>query len=214
MQKYFSKEGDILEIAEDMKKAFPELGLSLETSKNCINFIWTHPEILSNEEVVGNKIIQTDVDSKSIIIGKADLFIGVKAITVLFVCFLLKYELQKDIDLNYEIISIIFNEIKDNYISKTEDYILDRLGFKGKIFHVFNETNAEKCIILELKQRKGGNKKLLKRYKGECPNNDFHCSYNCEGKCTCTENYVQEMLEYFEKNKILRKSGMKYYVVF
>lgn len=214
MQKYFSKEGTIIEVAEDMRKAFPELNLSSEVSENCLKFIWAHPEILSNEEIIGNKTIQTDVDGKGIVIGKADMFIGIKPITVLFVCFLLKYELQKEMSFDCDILSVLFNEIRDKYISETQDYILRRLGLKGEIFHVFDEENGEKCIILEIKQRKGGNKKLLKKYKGECPNNHFNCYYNHGGKCTCTESYIQEMLDYFERNKILRKSGTKYYVVF
>lgn len=214
MQRYFSKKGTVTDIAEDMVKVFPELGLSLETAEQCLEFIWTHQEILANEEVVGNKIIQTEMDSESIVIGKADVFIGVKAVTVLFACFMLKYELQRYISVDCGVIGAIFNEIQDKHLSEAQDYILGRIGLKGEIFRVFDEANAEKCIILELKQRKGGNKRLLRRYRGECPNNDFNCFYNHEGKCNCTENYIQEMLDYFEKNKILIKKGIKYYVVF
>ncbi|MCI9077428.1 MAG: hypothetical protein HFH68_00710 [Lachnospiraceae bacterium] len=214
MQNYFSKEGNVTGIAKDMIKVFPELGLSLEIAEECLEFICTHQEILGNEEIVGKKMAETEMNGKSIVIGNADMFIGIKAVTVLFVCFLLKYELQKDISFDGGVIGAIFNEIKDKNLSEAQDYILGRMGLKGEIFRVFDETNAEKCIILELKQRNGGNKKLLKRYKGECANNDFNCCFNHEGKCTCPETYIQEMLDYFEENKILRKKGMKYYIVF
>ena len=89
------------------------------------------------------------------------------------------------------------------------------MGIKTGAIVKLQEENGEKCIFKELTlQKKQGDKNVLKKFKGECCNNHYQCCYRSEGKCNCSKEQIEIILNSFASKNIVVKKGRKYLVQF
>ena len=88
--------------------------------------------------------------------------------------------------------------------------------FQSEPVMVFlQEIQGELCVLMETARcgRKGTDANLLIRdnKRQECINNHYQCEYNQDGKCSCTPEKVNSILEHLCELGVLKKKFWKYY---
>lgn len=185
----------ILRFDGNVEKAYSELTrLGVESQSDAeriLTFLSENPNMLNENEVIRKyqkdppKIPQ---DRIGFLIMEQNIFINLKITTILLAALLL------DINLTDGFASLIVN----------------MLGVPQNVIVKFNEYDGEKCIIHEAMNAKIISVNVLRRFNGECCNNQYKCKYNNNGKCTCTEEKIKEILDNLTEANMFKKVGDSY----
>lgn len=195
MKEYMEAEGTKLMVTEALRQAFD---LDEEASEQCLAFIKGHQEILSEEEFFQyNKLEEYEVDGLSEFISEeGGYYISIKKSTIFLVC--------------------LYLQEKVPFLRTVEDMgeFFGLTPLKGAYVKL-DASRGYLCIMLELarNRRRGADKSLLKKFKGECCNNQLKCRYNENGMCRCDKERVEEICEDLAEHAIIKKKGSKYYYV-
>lgn len=90
---------------------------------------------------------------------------------------------------------------------------LSMLGFNSHAIVKLNETEGEKCIVLEMLRTKSRIifEDILPPNNGECLNNNLNCKYRINGKCKIGKNDIQGNLLSLCNKNVIRESGKGVY---
>lgn len=195
MEEYFEKSGTRAEIIEEIMR---KCRLDKEGSERCFDFLEDNPEIISGDELLQcNDTGEYTEDGVAGFVSKEmEMYVSVKKTTLFALALFLGFEVP--------IAGIAF----------------DIAGFMGVYdvkggFAKVKEDGGELCIMMELakNRRRGADKNLLRRFKGECCNNHLACKFNHNGYCSCKEDKVEQICEKFEEMGMVRKRGSKYFYI-
>lgn len=187
---------NVIELEGSMEKIVLQLGqaegIAEEDGKKIINFLEKNLQILSDDETF-RKVKQRNLGLGYALPGY-EYYVNIKITTLAILIFIL------DCNVTGGILSKI-----SSLVGITENAI-----FRMK------EESGERCILKELalQKKKQGDKSLLRKFKGECCNNDLKCCYRSDEKCYCREEDVEKILVSFEERNIVKKKGKKYQIQF
>ena len=195
MKEYVEAEGTKRVVTEAIMQAF---GLEEETSNRCLTFIKSNQEILSDEEFFQySNLEEYETDGVSEFISEeGKYYISIKKSTILLVSIFLRETVP------------YFGIIEDIGV------FFGLFNLKGSFTQL--DTNQDYlCILLELTRNRkhGADKNMLKKYKGECCNNQLKCKYNLNGMCSCGKENVEEICEYLAEQAVIKRRGRKYFYV-
>lgn len=195
MKEYLEAEGTKSKVTEAIMRAFC---LDKEASQQCLDFIRSHQEILSDEEFFQySKLEQNELNWVSEFVSEeGEYYISVKKSTI----FLASLYLRNTVP--------YFNMIKDI------GGFFGIYNLKGSYLKL-NTCEGYLCIMLELarNRRHGADKNLLKKFKGECCNNHLDCKYKGNGMCNCSKETAEIICEELWKQGIVKKKGGKYFYI-
>ena len=196
MKEYMEAEGTRQVVTEAIMQAF---GLGQEASKECLAFITNNQEILSEEEFIQySKLEEYEIEGISEFVSEEGrYYISVKKSTI-FLASLYLREMFPYFDMINDIGTFFgFYNLKGSFakLDSKEGYL---------------------CILMELarNRRQGADQNLLKRFKGECCNNQLNCKYNQNGLCGCSKQIVGDICEDLAKRGVVKKRGSKYFYIF
>lgn len=180
-------EGNIENIVCQLKQS---PGIEEQDGKKIIDFLETHTYILSDEETFIKR--RKLNDGVGYALPGGEYYINIKMTTLILIIFLLDYNLTGG----------IFS------------VVAGMGGIGGRTIYKIKEENGERCILKELilQKKRRGDKKILRKFKGECCNNNLKCDYCKEGRCSCKEVDVENILKSFENKNIVKRKGMKFQV--
>lgn len=169
-----------------------QLNLNLEECIKVFDYIEQNIKILSGQE--NFERFWPEQRGIGYVTPGFEYYINIKTTTVILLLFLLD--------------SYIPNNLASLFIMLT--------GINTKTVVRLREGTAEKCILKEIlhTRKKQGTKNILKPFKGECCNNQYPCLYRREGRCKCSTEQVEEIMDYFTDNKMLKKKGETYQYLF
>lgn len=195
MKEYMEAEGTKSKVTDAIMQAFC---LDKEASEQCLDFIRNHQEILSDEEFFQySKLEEYEIEGVSEFVSEeGEYYISIKKSTI----FLASLFLLKTIP--------YFNTIKDIFS------FFGIFNLKGSYVKI-NTYDGYLCIMLEIarNRKRGVDKNLLKRFKGECCNNQLDCKYNENGLCNCRKETVEEICEDLREQEIVKKRGDRYFYI-
>lgn len=185
----------ILRIDDNAEKVYSELTrLGFESQSDAervLTFLSENQTMLKENEVIRKYQIEaTEIPQGMIgfLIMEQNIFINLKITTILLAALLL--------DIN----------LTDGFAS----LIVGMLGIPQNVIVKFNEDDGEKCIIHEAMNEKTISVNVLHRFNGECYNNQYKCKYNTNGKCTCTDEKIKEILDNLTEANMFKKVGDSY----
>ena len=184
----------ILRFDDNAEKVYSELTRLGFESKNdaerVVTFLDEHRNMLKeNEDIKPYQIAPKSTPGMiGFIVMEKNLFINLKITTILLAALLL------DIKITDGLASLIVGMI----------------GIPQNVIVKFNEEDGQKCIIHEAINSKTISANVLHRFNGECCNNQYKCKYNINGKCTCTEEKVKEILDNLTEATMFKKDGDLY----
>lgn len=184
----------ILRFDDNADKVYSELTrLGFESqydAERVVTFLKEHRNMLKeNEDIKPYQIAPKSTPGMiGFIIMEKNLFINLKITTILLAALLL------DIKITDGLASLIVGMI----------------GIPQNVIVKFNEEDGQKCIIHEAINSKTISANVLHRFNGECCNNQYKCKYNINGKCTCTEEKVKEILDNLTEATMFKKDGDLY----
>lgn len=182
-------EGNLEKIVIDLRKTE---GIEEEDGREIIGFLEKNLQILSDDETFVK--VKMRYSGVGYALPGYEYYINIRRATLILLIFLLDYNGAGGI------------------LSKISGLV----GMKEKAIFKIKEENGERCILKELvlQKRKQGDKNLLRKFKGECCNNDLKCWYRRDEKCCCKKEDVEKILISFEEREIVKKKGTKYQVQF
>lgn len=82
----------------------------------------------------------------------------------------------------------------------------------NRLIEKIDEYSGVKCILLEILRtpNKSAETSILNGFYGECCNNNLHCCFQNEGKCKCTVEKVENIMEQLTAIGILKKEDKTY----
>lgn len=186
--KYIELEGErdniLLELSETVL-------LSKDDSKTVLQLLEQNMDMLSEDETF-EKVLFNKIGA-GYTTANYRYYINIKATTILILIYLLDYK----------------------FTHGAAAALASIIGVKTGAIVKLQEENGEKCILKELMmQKKQGDKSVLKRFKGECCNNHYQCRYRSEGRCNCSKEQVESILDSFVTRNIAVKKGRKYLIQF
>lgn len=195
MNEYVEAEGTKSAVEEAMMQAFC---LDKETSAQCLDFIRNHLEILSDEEIFQySKLEEYEIDGLSEFVSEeGEYYISIKKSTIFLVSLFLDNTVPG------------FSELKD------VGTFFGLFSLKGS-YAKLDTYEGYLCIMMELarNRRRGADKNLIKKFKGECCNNHLDCKYKENGMCKCGEERVEAICEELWKQGVVKKRGGRYFYV-
>lgn len=165
-----------------------------------IEILEKHYDTLSEEEDFEKNVPRSCVARNGLVAADAEYYISIKRATCIFFLLVAARYLSKDID---PLISALISKYAAELTRDKE----------GILFYRPEEISGESCIILEAAghRKEGIDKNFFAQYKGECINNQLRCRYDEDGRCSCQSDRVEEICKKFVKEKILKKSGNRYF---
>lgn len=196
MDEYIIYEGTIEnicnELAEDFRAA-GEIPLSIEECKHLIRFIQENKELLGEDELIQCIAPNKDVIGVSeFITEQMSYYIGLKQSSIYLMLFLLGFHTKG----------------VSSFIA-----MLSGITTSGKVVIPIDAEAGIKCIVMELARNRkhGAGVNLLKKYKGQCCNNQYSCRYRENESCNLHSDKIEKILEYLETNKVIKKKLNRYY---
>lgn len=169
-----------------------------EVSERCIAFINENQKILSDEELFSySKLEEHGIEGVSEFVSEeGKYYISLKKSTIFLVILYLESQ-----------VPVLKN------LNKVSGFIGIPIFNKG--YMNLDENWGQLCVMMELarNRKRGAETDLLKKFRGECCNNQLGCKYNDNGFCRCDESRVKEICEEFVRNGIVKKKGKKYYYI-
>lgn len=195
MEEYMEAEGTKAQVIEAVMQTF---SLDRDASKGCLDFIRDHQKILSDEEFFQfSKLEEYEMAGVSEFVSEeGEYYISIKKSTVFLAALYLRNKIP------------FFKNMKDIAgffgIGNLKGAYLKLDTFQGYM-----------CIMLELakNRRCGADKSLLKKFKGECCNNQLECKYQVHGQCSCNTEIVEGICEDLWKQGVVDKKGRKYFYI-
>lgn len=81
---------------------------------------------------------------------------------------------------------------------------------------LLDEDNGEKCILLEMlkNHRERITAEIIKKQVGNNCEKEYHCGYKKNGRCTCSEEKIEKILDTLKNRNILKGGSAGYqYIV-
>lgn len=195
MKEYLEAEGIKSKVIEEVMQAFC---LDKEASRQCLDFIGSHKEILSDDEFFQySKLEEYEINGVAEFVSEeGEYYISIKKSTI----FIASLYLMNTVP--------YFNSIKEI------GTFFGMYNLKGS-YSKLNTYEGYLCMMLELarNRRNGADKNLLKKYKGECCNNQLDCKYKENGMCNCSKEMVETICEELCKQGIVKKKGSRYFYI-
>ena len=177
---YFKSEGSVQKICKD---------LASMAEVSIFDFLKDNKEILEDDEslVSYTKNPSFPPDVIGFMTPQYNYYINIKITTIVIVASIL------DITLTKGVISTILN----------------MCGFSSTSIVKLDERNGEKCIVKEtlLSENKTGYPSILRRFAGECCNNDMNCRFKNGAFCSCTEQDIIIIYQRLAEKNLFKKLG-------
>lgn len=194
MDNYIEKSGTKREVIEELMSLYL---VSEKDSMRCLEFLEQNCKILSDDELLQYcNVGEYAIDGVSEFVPEdGGVYLCVKKTTIFLVAILL--------GLKVPAIGVALEAAKYFGICEIDN------GF------IRIKEGEQRCLLLELAMSRkfGIEKKVLKRYKGECCNNHFECKYRSDGMCSCNEKDVEEVCDKFVEIGVAKKAGKKYFYI-
>lgn len=184
---------EIISLSGSAKEIYNNLAVlgfnSTCDAEQLVTFLEHNKELLCSNEKI-ETTIETPKSSPgmmSLIIMRKNLYINLKATTLLICALLLDIHITKG-----------FAQL-----------LITMAGIDGHAITAFSEKNGEKCIIKETLRTKDktGYPGILSKFEGECCNNHFNCKYRIDNKCYCTQDNIKEIFDNLESSNMFKKEG-------
>jgi len=153
-----------------------------------IEYLENHKEILSEMEFIKTRIEMPEIPPgvMAFMVPNTKYFVNLKLATIT--------------------LALLFLDIK--LTAGAASSLGSMLGVTGKSIAVV--TEEEKCIILDIANRKHYEPRQIDYEGQECTRNDLFCKFRKSGNCTRTlENIVESVTNLKEKSVVI-KSGMNF----
>lgn len=169
-----------------------EIGLSQQSAEKLLALLTKEKNLVCKDEIFQMDPIENKSDGKmlGLMILEYNYFINIRVGTAFLLSVLI------DNNVGFPI---------------TSSYLAVR-GMK-RLIEKIDEYSGVKCILLEILRtpNKSAETSILDGFYGECCNNNLHCSFQNEGKCKCTVENVEKIMEQLVSIGILKKEDRTYY---
>lgn len=209
METYLCLQGSKRKIADDVITMFSlpfgakdnsEYNAVLEYVSCIIDVLDENYEILSVDEDFQKDMPRSYTVEKGFLMSDAKYYVNIKGGTLAFVLILAEYAVSGKVNpIIQEVVRCVLSELFPDVDST--------------LFRKLDVAIGESCIMLEaaIKGKKGIDKNIFAKNRGECVNNHLWCGFCEEGRCTCTKADVKEICENLEKEGLLVKRGTRFY---